>query len=244
MTCFSVAHFLSKINTLKRTLPLLAAHQSILLAVSYFLTGSWTFLRTYSAMVAVEDLTPNIGLYWYIFIEMFEHFRNFFLLVFQAHLVCYAVPICMKLQYAQQTSSKTSKLSLPISRFDPLLAFTVLTGIQATFKSYPTLGDMALYHALLALFPELVPRKFAESLRSATAETAITRHAPSYVYHYGPPVHATPPPDIPPSLALRWIWEQQLLLRLDFGVGVSERLRYSRHPHSRTQAQIPARAER
>jgi phosphatidylinositol glycan class U len=97
-----VAHFLSKANALKRTLPLLAAHQSILLAVSYFLTGSLTFLRTYSAMVTVQDLTPNIGLYWYIFIEMFEHFRNFFLLVFQAHLVCYAVPVCLKLQYARQ----------------------------------------------------------------------------------------------------------------------------------------------
>lgn len=46
----------------------------------------------------VQDLTPNIGLYWYFFIEMFDHFRNFFLLVFQAHLACYALPITMKLR--------------------------------------------------------------------------------------------------------------------------------------------------
>ena len=43
--------------------------------------------------------------------------------------------------------------------FDPLAAFMVLTGILATFKSYPSLGDTALHHSLLALFPELVPRK-------------------------------------------------------------------------------------
>lgn len=78
--------------------PLLLTHQAVLIGVSYITTGSWTFLRTYTAMITVQDLTPNIGLYWYIFIEMFEHFRNFFLLVFQAHLVCYAVPVCMKLQ--------------------------------------------------------------------------------------------------------------------------------------------------
>jgi phosphatidylinositol glycan class U len=46
-----------------------------------------------------------------------------------------------------------------IFRYDPLLAFTVLSGVQATFKSYPTVGDAALYHSLLALHPELVSRK-------------------------------------------------------------------------------------
>lgn len=45
-------------------------------------------------------------------------------------------------------------------RFDPLLAFTVLVGILSTFKAYPSLGDTAFYHSLLALYPELVPRKW------------------------------------------------------------------------------------
>ena len=48
--------------------------------------------------LTVQDLTPNIGLHWYFFIEMFDHFRNFFILVFQAHLACYAIPVCLKLQ--------------------------------------------------------------------------------------------------------------------------------------------------
>lgn len=46
-----------------------------------------------------------------------------------------------------------------VSRFDPILAFTVLAGIFSTFKAYPSVGDTALYHSLLALYPELVPRK-------------------------------------------------------------------------------------
>jgi hypothetical protein len=116
-----------------------------------------------------QDLTPNIGLYWYFFIEMFDHFRKFFLLVFQAHLACYAVPVTLKLRSVWTFSRRTclrsiEQISLPLlsisNRFDPILAFTVLVGILATFKSYPSLGDTALYHSTLALYPELVPREF------------------------------------------------------------------------------------
>jgi hypothetical protein len=30
----------------------------------------------------LPDLTPNPGLWWYFFTEMFEHFRPFYLMVF------------------------------------------------------------------------------------------------------------------------------------------------------------------
>ncbi len=30
----------------------------------------------------LPDLTPNPGLWWYFFTEMFEHFRPFYLIVF------------------------------------------------------------------------------------------------------------------------------------------------------------------
>lgn len=30
----------------------------------------------------LPDLTPNPGLWWYFFTEMFDHFRPFFLMVF------------------------------------------------------------------------------------------------------------------------------------------------------------------
>jgi GPI-anchor transamidase subunit U len=30
----------------------------------------------------LPDLTPNPGLWWYFFMEMFDHFRPFFLMVF------------------------------------------------------------------------------------------------------------------------------------------------------------------
>ncbi|KAL8935037.1 MAG: hypothetical protein Q9216_005610 [Gyalolechia sp. 2 TL-2023] len=56
---------------------------SWLLAMSYMLTGhSWEFLRsTYGVHLLLPDLTPNVGLWWYFFIEMFDSFREFFLVM-------------------------------------------------------------------------------------------------------------------------------------------------------------------
>ncbi len=44
----------------------------------------------------IPDLTPNIGLYWYFFIEMFEQFRSLFLFVFQMLAFAFVGPICIK----------------------------------------------------------------------------------------------------------------------------------------------------
>ena len=41
----------------------------------------------------VSDLTPNIGLFWYFFTEMFDHFRDFFLWVFQINYFIYIIPL-------------------------------------------------------------------------------------------------------------------------------------------------------
>jgi hypothetical protein len=36
----------------------------------------------------VGDHTPNVGLFWYFFTEMFEHFRLFFVCVFSTESSC------------------------------------------------------------------------------------------------------------------------------------------------------------
>ncbi|KAJ8113681.1 hypothetical protein ONZ43_g5102 [Nemania bipapillata] len=44
---------------------------SILFGISYLLTGSWEFFSaTYGTQLTLTDLTPNVGLWWYFFIEM------------------------------------------------------------------------------------------------------------------------------------------------------------------------------
>lgn len=70
-----------------------------LLGVSWGVTGSWEFMAsTYGVLLVLPDLTPNVGLWWYFFIEMFDSFRNFFLCVFQLHLAVYVGGLCIRLR--------------------------------------------------------------------------------------------------------------------------------------------------
>lgn len=58
-------------------------------------TVSSVFLRIpYS--LGVPDQTPNLGLFWYFFTETFEHFRVFFLCVFQINAFIYVLPLTIR----------------------------------------------------------------------------------------------------------------------------------------------------
>ncbi|GBB85482.1 hypothetical protein RclHR1_00120036 [Rhizophagus clarus] len=118
---------------------LFASWLSGLLMLSYFLVGSWDFLgATYGVILLLPDLTPNIGLFWYFFIEMFDQFRSFFLVVFQLHAFIFMVPVSIKF------------------RDHPLFSIFILSGIMAIFKSYPSIGDASLYLAFLPIYSEII----------------------------------------------------------------------------------------
>ncbi|CAK7269977.1 hypothetical protein SEPCBS119000_003851 [Sporothrix epigloea] len=114
---------------------------AVLLGMSFVLAGgSWEFLRsTYGVQLTLSDLTPNVGLWWYFFIEMFDSFRSFFVAVFWLHL-----------------SSYVGGLSIRIRR-QPLVVLTLLTGIFAIFKPYPSIGDTSLFLGLVPLFRHIFP---------------------------------------------------------------------------------------
>ncbi|PWN35904.1 PIG-U-domain-containing protein [Meira miltonrushii] len=119
----------------------IAATLALFVYVSYEVSGKdWTFIdRAYGTILFLPDLSPNIGLWWYFFIEIFDHFRDFFLLAFNVHVASYAIPLTIK--YRQ----------------DPLFAITALTGLIAVLKSYPTLGDSSMFLSLLILHREISP---------------------------------------------------------------------------------------
>lgn len=122
---------------------LLLASIAGLLGLSILITGNfWEFISaTYGFHLLVPDLTPNVGLWWYFFIEMFDSFRGFFLGVFWLHLAAYV-------------GGFTARL-----RRQPLFIITSLLGIFAIFKPYPSISDASLYFALLPLYRHLFPRE-------------------------------------------------------------------------------------
>lgn len=75
-----------------------------LLILSWFLMDSWRFLAsTYGIQLTLTDLTPNIGLWWYFFIEMFDSFRTFFLGVFWLHMSSYVGALTIRIRYVLES---------------------------------------------------------------------------------------------------------------------------------------------
>jgi len=112
----------------------------VLLYISAEICGDWSFLSaTYGFILSVPELTPNMGIFWYFFTEMFDHFRTFFLWTFQINLFVYVVPLSIKFPK------------------NPLLLSTALIGLITVFKSYPSMGDLGFFLSLLPLFTHLLP---------------------------------------------------------------------------------------
>ena len=132
--CLSAASRQSVISILATFTTALTA----LLLMSKELTGDWQFLHSvYGFILTVPELTPNMGIFWYFFTEMFDHFRLFFICTFQLNLVLYVAPLSIK--FPNQ----------------PLLLSVVIIGLTAVFKSYPGLGDVGFFLSLLPLFSNL-----------------------------------------------------------------------------------------
>ncbi|XP_051489478.1 phosphatidylinositol glycan anchor biosynthesis class U protein isoform X1 [Apus apus] len=110
----------------------------VIICLSFFLLNSWDFIPSvYGFILSVPDLTPNIGLFWYFFAEMFEHFSLFFICVFQINVFFYTIPLAIKLKE------------------HPMFFMFVQIAIISIFKSYPTVGDVALYMAFLPVWSHL-----------------------------------------------------------------------------------------
>ncbi|KAK9248018.1 GPI transamidase subunit PIG-U [Lipomyces tetrasporus] len=111
-----------------------------LASIGYFMTGSWQYLSaTYGSLLFFKDLVPNMGLWWYFFMEMFDFFRPLFTYIFQLYSLIYVLPITFRLHNY------------------PLMAITCIVGITTISKSYPEIGDLGMYISLLSLFRFIFP---------------------------------------------------------------------------------------
>ncbi|KAL0901592.1 hypothetical protein ABMA27_006813 [Loxostege sticticalis] len=123
-----------------RTLLVFVLCWGFLIYISAFIMdGSYQYVyNTYGFILTVPDLKPNIGLFWYFFTEMFEHFRLLFVCAFQINaLALYVVPLTLRFKK------------------EPVLLATVLIALSTIFRSYPCIGDVGFYLALLPMWKHL-----------------------------------------------------------------------------------------
>lgn len=53
-------------------------------------------------MARYSDLTPNVGIFWYFFMEVFDRFIPYFLFVMHIHPCIYVVPIFLRMAYVSR----------------------------------------------------------------------------------------------------------------------------------------------
>ncbi|KAK5194848.1 hypothetical protein LTR99_009980 [Exophiala xenobiotica] len=130
-----------KSTTLTASIISFAGALAALLGTTPVLTNNFgDFLAScYGAQITVPDLTPNVGLWWYFFIEIFDSFRDFFIGVFWLHLVGYVGGMTLRLQN------------------QPLFVITSLLGLMAIFKPYPSIADVSLYLGFLPMYSHVLP---------------------------------------------------------------------------------------
>ncbi|KAK5943606.1 hypothetical protein PMZ80_004614 [Knufia obscura] len=114
---------------------------AILLSSSAILVGNFKdfIVSCYGAQINITDLTPNMGLWWYFFIEIFDAFRSFFIGVFWIHLVGYVGALTVRLPE------------------QPLFVIIALIGLITIFKPYPSTSDVSLYLGVLPLYKHVMP---------------------------------------------------------------------------------------
>ncbi|GAV53533.1 hypothetical protein ZYGR_0AK00350 [Zygosaccharomyces rouxii] len=111
----------------------------VLLQLSSVVTGgSWTFLRaTYWSQMNFEKLFPNLGLWWYFFIEMFDMFIPFFKAAFNIFVASFVLPFSIRFQR------------------QPFYALVLCIGWITLTKPYPTLGDAGFFFSFLPFYKPL-----------------------------------------------------------------------------------------
>jgi phosphatidylinositol glycan class U len=133
---------------------------ALLLSLSRLILPSFTFLHSlYLTPLSLPDLTPNPGLWWYFFTEMFDAFRSFFLGVFWLHMLAYSVPFTVRL------------------RSQPLAAVIAMLGVLAIFQPYANVGEVGAWLASTCLMGHVFSSKSYTPLLLPT-----NRHHPSHPF--------------------------------------------------------------
>ncbi|KAM0715942.1 hypothetical protein Q7P37_008456 [Cladosporium fusiforme] len=111
-----------------------------LLGLSRLILPSTAYLQSlFLTPLSLPDLTPNPGLWWYFFTEMFDAFRSFFLGVFWLHMLAYSAPFTLRL------------------RSQPLAAVIAMMGVLAIFQPYANVGEVGAWLSTTCLMGHLFP---------------------------------------------------------------------------------------
>lgn len=125
-----------KCSVIVKLVLLVSLNAAILFGASYKVSGdSWSFLNaSYFSLLNFEIVTPNLGLWWYFFVEMFTEFIPFFKAVYNLFLLSPVVPLAVRFHS------------------QALFCTIVTMGWILLMKPYPVLGEYGFWFVWLLYF--------------------------------------------------------------------------------------------
>lgn len=104
--------------------------------------GCWLHV-VHGYALSVEDLTPNVGVFWYFFTHMFANLRPFFAFVLHSQAALFVLPLALRFPRR------------------PLLLLALQLLANALLRPYPSIADWALLPPLaLLLQPQFAALQF------------------------------------------------------------------------------------
>lgn len=123
------------------------ASLATLLLLSFVLSGSPDFLyQCYGNVLFFDKFSPNMGLWWYIFTEMFDYFTPLYKGIFNLYHVIFVVPITVRF-FERASEPHLGDCFLAVVMAHTWLSFS---------KSYPIIGDLGFVLSMLPIFKNTV----------------------------------------------------------------------------------------
>ncbi|GMM33740.1 GPI-anchor transamidase subunit [Saccharomycopsis crataegensis] len=152
-------------------IPFIATFTGLLYCSYIINNNNWNFLMaTYGTNIFFTKINPNLGLWWYFFIEIFEFFSKFFIGVFNIYNLVYILPLTIRFQ-----NSKFSNLQ--INNKYLIFPFVLSYGFVVLTKAYPTLNDLGFICQLLLLLVFQNDLKILKFLRYPIVSILLVIHA-------------------------------------------------------------------
>ncbi|RKP29001.1 PIG-U-domain-containing protein [Metschnikowia bicuspidata] len=118
-----------------------------LVLISFALTALFDFVfQSYWLVLLFLKLAPNLGLWWYLFTEMFDFFNPLYKGIFNLYNCVFVLPLTLRF-FESSSEKKTG---------DSFLAFYLCYLWVAFSKAYPIVGDLGLAVSMLPIFSETV----------------------------------------------------------------------------------------
>ncbi|PJF18955.1 hypothetical protein PSACC_01228 [Paramicrosporidium saccamoebae] len=157
-----------------------------LFAVSWALVGTWRFMLTsHGSRLLYENLKPNVGLYWYLFVEMFDFFRPLFVAFLQIHSLFYAFPVAIKFKYLDQslqatvpTSPHFVELRVLYANIVVMLFVSVLAPVNWYFWVHQGSGNVNFYYATTLVYNIAHVVLIVDMLRTHAKEALAVNEVP------------------------------------------------------------------